>query len=243
MYNIWIQHSLPLGFPGGSDSKESTCNTGDLGSIPELGRSPGGGHGNPLQYFCLENPMERGAWRATVYRVAKSQTWLKRLSMHARESWEPVTSSLHLRITHEQGQGREWGERLLLRPPPRPRTSKSWEGAPNTRRFTALPVIPLCSHWGGQASLLLPVPELGEEEEEQTTDKESWPQGRGQHLSSLTQCGFFTLPSTWPQLSVTAFCYCINDDTCYCLDDNGSSHLLRAYSAPHTCSFHLFSQT
>ena len=44
------------GFPGGSDSKESTCNLGDLGSIPELGRSPGGGHGNPLQYSCLENP-------------------------------------------------------------------------------------------------------------------------------------------------------------------------------------------
>ena len=45
-----------LGFPGGSDSKESACNVGDLGSIPGLGRSPGGGHGNPLQYSCLENP-------------------------------------------------------------------------------------------------------------------------------------------------------------------------------------------
>ena len=44
------------GFPGGSDSKESTCNMGDLGSIPELGRFPGGGHGNPPQYSCLENP-------------------------------------------------------------------------------------------------------------------------------------------------------------------------------------------
>ena len=45
-----------MGFPGGSDSKESACNAGDLGSIPGLGRSPGGGHGNPLQYSCLENP-------------------------------------------------------------------------------------------------------------------------------------------------------------------------------------------
>ena len=45
-----------LGFPGNSDSKESTCNAGDLGMIPGLGRSPGGGHGNPLQYSCLENP-------------------------------------------------------------------------------------------------------------------------------------------------------------------------------------------
>ena len=46
----------------------------DASSIPELGRSPGGGHGNPLQYSCLENPMDRGAWRTTVHRVAKSQT-------------------------------------------------------------------------------------------------------------------------------------------------------------------------
>ena len=46
----------------GSDGKESACNVGDLGSIPDLGRSPGGGHGNPFQYSCLENPMDRGAW-------------------------------------------------------------------------------------------------------------------------------------------------------------------------------------
>ena len=52
----------------------------DVGSIPGLGRSPGAGHGNPLQYSCLENPMDRGAWRATVHRVAKSRTRLKRLS-------------------------------------------------------------------------------------------------------------------------------------------------------------------
>ena len=50
-----------LGFPGSSDGKESTCNVGDLDSIPGLGTSPGGGHGNPLQYSCLENPMDRGA--------------------------------------------------------------------------------------------------------------------------------------------------------------------------------------
>ena len=47
---------VPKGFPGGSDSKKSGCNSGDLGSVPGLGRSPGGGHGNPLQYSCLENP-------------------------------------------------------------------------------------------------------------------------------------------------------------------------------------------
>ena len=64
------------GFLGGSDSKESTCNAGDLGSIPGLGRSHGGEHGNPLQYSCLENAMDREAWRATVHRVTKSPTWL-----------------------------------------------------------------------------------------------------------------------------------------------------------------------
>ena len=58
-----------LGFPGGSDGKESTCNVGDLGSIPDLGRSPGQGNGNPLQYSCLENSMDRGAWLATVHGV------------------------------------------------------------------------------------------------------------------------------------------------------------------------------
>ena len=63
-----------LGFPGGSDSKESTCNAGDLGSIPGLGRFPGGGDGNPFQYSCLENSMDRGAWWATVHGVTKCQT-------------------------------------------------------------------------------------------------------------------------------------------------------------------------
>ena len=62
------------GFPGGSDCKESAWNAGKLGLIPGLGRSPGGGHGNPLQYSCLENPMDRGAWRATDQGTAKSRT-------------------------------------------------------------------------------------------------------------------------------------------------------------------------
>ena len=65
-----------MGFPGSSNSKESTYNAGDLGLIPGLGRSPGEGHGNPLQYSCLENLMDRGAWRATVHGVTKSQTRL-----------------------------------------------------------------------------------------------------------------------------------------------------------------------
>ena len=59
-----------------SDGKESACNAGDLSSIPGSGRSPGEGNGNPLQYSCPENPMDSGAWRATVHRVAKSRTRL-----------------------------------------------------------------------------------------------------------------------------------------------------------------------
>ena len=66
-----------IGFPGGAVVKNSPASVGDArdaGSIPGLGSSPGAGNGNLLQYSCLENPMERGAWRATVHRVAKSWT-------------------------------------------------------------------------------------------------------------------------------------------------------------------------
>ena len=65
---------LPRAFSGGSDGKEYACNAGDTkvtGLIPGLGRSPGEGNGNPLQYSYLENPMNKGAWRAIVHRVAK----------------------------------------------------------------------------------------------------------------------------------------------------------------------------
>ena len=63
--------------------EESAYNTGDLGLIPGLGRSPGGGHGYALQYHCLENSMDKGAWWAIVHRVAKSQACLKQVSTHA----------------------------------------------------------------------------------------------------------------------------------------------------------------
>ena len=68
-YSSWsherVGHNLATKqeFPGGSDSKDSACNVGDLGSVPRLRRSLGGGHGSPLQYSCLENPMDRGSWQ------------------------------------------------------------------------------------------------------------------------------------------------------------------------------------
>ena len=77
--------SFHVGLPQGLSSKESTCNTGtagDMSSVPGRGGSSGGGCGNPLQYSCLENPMGRGTWWATVYGMAKSWIWLKRLSTH-----------------------------------------------------------------------------------------------------------------------------------------------------------------
>ena len=66
-----LYYNIVLGFPHSSVSKESACNVGDLGSIPGSGRSPEVGNGNPLQYSCLENPMDRGAWRATVHEVPR----------------------------------------------------------------------------------------------------------------------------------------------------------------------------
>ena len=64
------------GFPGGSDSKQPTCSVGDLGLTPGLERSPGEGNGYPLNSSCLGNPMDRGAWWATLHGVTKSQAWL-----------------------------------------------------------------------------------------------------------------------------------------------------------------------
>ena len=65
--NIWLN----IGFPGGSDGKESACNAGDLSLIPESGRSPPEGNGYPLPYSCLENSMDRGAWQAIVHGITK----------------------------------------------------------------------------------------------------------------------------------------------------------------------------
>ena len=69
---------MSLDFPSSSNGKESPCNVGNLGSIPGLGRTPGEGHGDPLQYSCLENSMDREAWRAIVHGVSKSLTQLSK---------------------------------------------------------------------------------------------------------------------------------------------------------------------
>ena len=87
----WVAY--PLGFPGGSEVKPSACNAGDLGSIPGLGRSPGEGNGNPLQYSRLENPMDKGAWWATVHGVIKSWT---QLSDFTHSLMQPIPSAAYL---------------------------------------------------------------------------------------------------------------------------------------------------
>ena len=86
------------GFPAGSDCKESACQAGDLGLIPGSGRSPGEGNGNPLQYSCLENSMDKGAWWATVHGVTKSRTQLNDFTftfpLHALEKEMATHSSV-----------------------------------------------------------------------------------------------------------------------------------------------------
>ena len=75
MRRSFSSYPIDFQFLGGSDGKESACNAGNLGFlIPESGRAPGEGNGNPIQYFCLENPMDRGTWWATVHGITKSWT-------------------------------------------------------------------------------------------------------------------------------------------------------------------------
>ena len=96
-------HYNILGLPKWLSSKEATEElaraTGDMGSIPALGRSPGEEHGNPPQYFGWETPMDRGAWRATVHKVVKSWTKLKQLSTHVHTPWARQLTSSSLNVS------------------------------------------------------------------------------------------------------------------------------------------------
>ena len=115
------------GFPGGSDGKAPACSMGDPGSIPGSGRSPGEGNGNPLQYSCLENSMDGGAWWATVHGVAKSRT---RLSDFTSLRLNPISVSSEEDgkgdLTHtEEAMGRQ-GQRLEGCSH-EPRNTQSWK--------------------------------------------------------------------------------------------------------------------
>ena len=104
---LWSAPIPLLGFPGDSDGKESACIARDPGSTPESGRSPGGGNGHPLQYSCLENSMDRGAWCATVHGDTKSQTRLSDYTFIVKQADEfkefyrehPIVSHLTQHIT------------------------------------------------------------------------------------------------------------------------------------------------
>ena len=78
---MFTLHAVHQGFHGGTGDKESAFNEGDLGSTPGLGRSPGEGNGHPLQYSCLENSMDREAWRATVHGVTKESDMTEQLTL------------------------------------------------------------------------------------------------------------------------------------------------------------------
>ena len=100
LYYLEVNPRHHRGFPGGSVSKESACNAGDAGSIPGLRRFPGEGNGSPLQYPCQENPMDRGAWRATVHSVAKS--WTQWVTKHAH------TAKMYLKPWVGMTSPRQW---------------------------------------------------------------------------------------------------------------------------------------
>ena len=92
---LGIYTDLPMNSPCGSDGKASAYNAGDPGSIPGSGRSSGEGNGNPLQYSCLENPMDGGAWWARIHGVAKSQTRLRDFSLKGKLGRLTFNTSTH----------------------------------------------------------------------------------------------------------------------------------------------------
>ena len=124
----WLNHRhgynfslLSLRLPWCLDSKESTCNTGDSGLIPGLGRCPGEGNGYPLQYTCLEDLMDRGTWRATVHGFTKSRTQLKRPRTHARILSSQVTH-MKQQCLHPQEEFSGRRQKMNSNPTPQKKT-------------------------------------------------------------------------------------------------------------------------
>ena len=91
--SLWSLSPKSPDFPGSLKGKESACSAGDLGSIPGSGRAHGEGNGNPPQDFCLENPMDSGAWQATIHAVTKSQTWLRDFLIPKHTIYQLITPS------------------------------------------------------------------------------------------------------------------------------------------------------
>ena len=87
-----------MGFPGGSDGKESTCSVGDLGSIPVLGKSPGGGHGNPIQYSCLENPTQQRTLAGYSSQGLRESDTTERLSIQTQATYGPGAISVLMTV-------------------------------------------------------------------------------------------------------------------------------------------------
>ena len=132
-HSIWLLHHVFGVYPRWLSSKEPTCNAGaagDAGSLPGWGRSPGRGHGNPLHYSCLENPTERGAQRATVHRVTKSETRLKWLSTQDTIDCKTYYFMLrHLPWHREQTIGKGNGNPLQCSCLENPRDGGAWWAA------------------------------------------------------------------------------------------------------------------
>ena len=106
--NFYFILNRPTGFPGGSAGKETACNAGNPGFIPGSGRYPGQGHGNPLQYSCLRNPMYRGAWRSTVHEdkltnESDMAEWLTHIHKQANMlcNYHPLTRFLKMVQAHK----------------------------------------------------------------------------------------------------------------------------------------------
>ena len=141
-----------MGSLGGSDGKESACTMGDGGSIPRSGRSPGEGNSNSLQYSCLENSMDRGAWWATVHGVTKNQTQVSELalSLFPDLSSEQISSNFRFFFQQKKKKKELWSilnfekrltENRMLKFTP---TENWWR---ETMKMTHWPFVPLLIWW------------------------------------------------------------------------------------------------